>query len=406
MSLPTREQLHDEVDRRFAEQYPEAPTRLDPEDAAHASWIESWLAIRDEILHDWVDDVFARFFPDAGKLDPDDSADAFLVDYWLDIRDQIRDGVEGRYGWDGDPTVPAQLSVPSVTRDPAGGWVVRFDRALTVEKAQAYLWTSGTPDGVQVESTAANEVKLSGLSTGALQAMRPEVARQIQPSVLTSDPPPDGTTPTPPDEDVELDAVAVEKINEWLKHALEATHALGSVAEVTESIAMTVKHLAPHSKKAALFLRIGEAAAKYLGPVGYLATIIVVVYEVIDAFKSERRGSVKQGFVYGLMWEALDEPDHIPNFEPGITYSAEEHEEAFKAGIADGRAKAKDPVVRNKIILAVVSVSLSSGLGEYYAANEVLSALWRRHREPSPGDSDTDKIRWPDPYDRNPLVMQ
>jgi len=403
MSLPTRDELHAEVDRRFFESYPDAPARLDPGDPDHGEFIALWLGIRDAILEDWVDDVFARFFPGAGKLDPGNSADATLIDYWLDIRDQIRDGAPGRFSWDGE-TSTAQLGVRSVDQDPAGGWAVTFDREVTVEEAQAYLWTGGAPAGVQVESRSASAVRLSGLSAEALKAMTPEVAQQIQWGVLTAEPPVDGTTSTSPAEVPDLDAATVAKIDEVMKHALEATHALGSVTEVTESLTKIVEHLAPHASKTAVLVKAGEVAARVIAPIGHVAMIITVVYEVIDAFKSERRGSVKQGFVYGLMWESLDEPDHIPTFEPGITYSAEEHEEAFRTGIADGRAKAKDPKVRNQIIVAVGTLSLSSGLGDYHAANEVLSALWRKHRERSPGDSDTDTIRWPDPYDRNPLV--
>ncbi|MGI8993335.1 MAG: hypothetical protein ACR2FP_03435 [Nocardioidaceae bacterium] len=407
MSLPTRDQLHEEVDRRFADQFPDAPTRLDPDDPDQASWIDSWLAIRDEILNDWVDEVFARFFPGAGKLDPDDPADSTLIDYWIDIRDQIRDGSPGQWSWDGDPTARAQLGVQSVEHDPAGGWVVTFDREASVDEAQAFLWRGGTPAGVRVESRSTSSVHLSGLSIEAMQAMTPEVSRQIKPDVLTADPPAgEGTTSTSPDVDVELDAETEAKISEWTKHALEGTHVLASTAEVAEYLTEAAATIAGHATKVATVAKVAGAVSKVLGPIGHVAMIITIAWEVIDAFKSERRGSVRQGFVYGVMWESLGEPDHLPKFEPGITYSAEEHEEAFKAGIAEGRAKAKDPKLRNQIILAVATLSLSSGYGDYYAANEVLSQLWRAYREPSPGASDTDTIRWPVPYDRNPLVMQ
>jgi len=187
MSLPTRDQLNAAVDRRFFEYYPDAPAQLDPDDPDHGEFIALWLGIRDAILEDWVDEVFARFFPGAEKLDPDDSADATLIDYWLDIRDQIRDGGRGRFNWDGDPTAPAQPAMRSVEHDPNGGWVVTFDRETSVAEATAYLWIGSLPVGVRVKSRSTDAVHLSGLSIEAMEAMTPEVARHIQPSVLTAD---------------------------------------------------------------------------------------------------------------------------------------------------------------------------------------------------------------------------
>jgi hypothetical protein len=152
---------------------------------------------------------------------------------------------------------------------------------------------------------------------------------------------------------------------------------------------------------------VGKAAgevSEVLGPLGDVFLVICVGFKVIDTFMSERRSSYIQGFGYGVMWQSLDEPDHLPAFADGIAHPADEHREAFVAGIADGRAKAQDTKVRNRIILAVAILGLTSGMGDYYAANEVLSQLWRAKRESAPGDSDTDTIRWPIPYDRNPLI--
>jgi hypothetical protein len=56
-------------------------------------------------------------------------------------------------------------------------------------------------------------------------------------------------------------------------------------------------------------------------------------------------------------------------------------------------------VLRNKIILAVATRGLTTELGDFYAANEIISELWRSSRERTPGDSDTDTIPWPVPND-------
>ncbi len=73
MTIPTQAQLYEEVDRRFAAEYPNAPTRLDPDDPDQAPYVMEWLRIRDEVLIEWTDYVFAEFFPHAGRLDPVES---------------------------------------------------------------------------------------------------------------------------------------------------------------------------------------------------------------------------------------------------------------------------------------------------------------------------------------------
>jgi hypothetical protein len=407
MALPTRDELHDEVDRRFAEQFPDAPARLDNDDPGHAAWIEAWLGIRDEVLHDWVDEVFARWFPDAGRLDPDNPGDGQLIDYWTDIRDQIRDGVPGRWDWSGDPGGDRDaLRAVSVDRDPAGGWVVGFGRPVTVEEAEAFLWADGRPDGVQVTQRSGDRVHLRGLSIEAVQRMHPDVAGRIDPTVITADPPRDpsdppggGGGPGGSGIEVEIDETTMAQIAEWTEHALHGGHAISATVEVVEYLSEATAHITGHASKAATLAKAAGRVSRVLGPVGYIFTVIWAGWAVIDAFRAERRRQHRRGFVYGVMWQALDEPDHIPEFDPGITYSAEELREAFEEGVAQGRAKARDTVLRNKIILAVATRGLTTELGDFYAANEIISELWRSSRERTPGDSDTDTIPWPVPND-------
>lgn len=99
MTLPSRDELNQMVDSEFREQHPNAPERLDPDQPAHAQLIANWVAIRDRKATEWTDDIFASFFPDAGRLDPGDPRDRTLIDYWTDIRNQLRDGPPGKYDW-------------------------------------------------------------------------------------------------------------------------------------------------------------------------------------------------------------------------------------------------------------------------------------------------------------------
>ena len=148
-------------------------------------------------------------------------------------------------------------------------------------------------------------------------------------------------------------------------------------------------HLAGDTATAVSAAEIVEfVAADILAPLGGLALVIWSGFQVIDAFKSERRMEELQGFVYGVMWEAMNEPDHLPKFAPGMTYSAEEHEEAFVSGVARGREKARDPKVRNRIIIAVAIKSQQTGFGDLWAGQQVLSEIWRANREHTPGDTD------------------
>jgi outer membrane protein OmpA-like peptidoglycan-associated protein len=100
MTVPTRTELHAEVERLFRPQHPAAPQKLDPKDPKQAEFVKAWIAIRDDVLNEWTNKVFFEHFPNAGKLDPTDPGDQELIGYWRDIRDQIRDDKEPRHNWD------------------------------------------------------------------------------------------------------------------------------------------------------------------------------------------------------------------------------------------------------------------------------------------------------------------
>jgi hypothetical protein len=332
------------------------------------------------------------------------------------------------------------VSNPVEVKKSSKGWDVTLEGYTEASAAGAYLWPKGIPAGITVtplivvtEPSQVGEFEITGLTINALESMEPAVASRIaDASVMTADDGSSGdsgsadhsggaTDGTAPKVDIHLDETTKEQIEEWIKEGLDGTHEIADVAEVTTYLAKAVANATGVPVAESSFAEVaagegassvGEAAAAVaealevvnaaLGPIGGIALVVWVGFEVVEAFKSERRSEVIQGFAYGTMWQALNEPDHLPKFAPGLTYSADELQEAFVEGVANGRDKARDVVTRNKIILAVARESLRSDL-PLDAAQQVLSAIWRANREHSPGDSDTDYIVWPQPSDRTVL---
>jgi hypothetical protein len=410
LSVPTRTELNTEVDRKFREQHPEAPAQLDPNDSSQASLVEAWIAIRDALVNEWTDKVFYEHFPAGGKLDPNNPADQQLIEYWLDIRNQIRDDATPRWNWSssdaprGNGGTQATTSLVSVTAE-SGGYLLTFDGSIDADEVGRWLWPNGVPAGVQLTARSATEFLLTGLTSDAFHSMNADVQGMIaQAGVITAEPyepkPTQDTDVQPSDVEV-VDEAAKREIEEYVKHSLEGGHEIGSVAEVVHIFAES-----PLTKAAGTGSRAAAAASvalESLSVVGDIFLIVWVGFQVVDAFKSERRREELQGFVYGVMWQALDEPDQLPEFAPGITYSAEEHKEAFVSGVQRGREKARDPKIRNWIIINVAAMSEQTGFGPLWAAQQVLSGIWRANRERAPGETDQDLLAWPKPYDRTVL---
>lgn len=409
VTVPTRKELNTEVDRQFFEQHPEAPAKIDPNDASQAGLVEAWLAIRDTVVNEWTNKVFFEHFPAAGKLDPNDPADKLLIAYWLDIRNQIRDDAKPRWDWSSvDAPRGAAANLLSVTAE-SGGYLLTFDGAIDRDAVRLLLWPGGVPSGVTLTEKSATTFHLSGLTWDSYQSMNPAVAGMIaEAGIITAEPwdttaTHSGGTGTTPSAGV-IDEKMKEEIESHFEELLEGVHVLASTEEVASYLTWAGAHLAGDTATAVSAAEIVEfVAADILAPLGGLALVIWSGFQVIDAFKSERRMEELQGFVYGVMWEAMNEPDHLPKFAPGMTYSAEEHEEAFVSGVARGREKARDPKVRNRIIIAVAIRSQQTGFGDLWAGQQVLSEIWRANREHTPGDTDEDLLDWPQPPDRTVL---
>jgi hypothetical protein len=183
MSLPTREQLNAETDRRYFLRYPEGPRVIDPDDASHDPYEAAWLEIRTEVLYYWTDDVFKKFFPTAGQLDANDSV---LIEYWNDIKDQIL-GQPGRWSWDTPPSAKP-ITVEYVTpHEQKGGFLVTFSDFLDETQAKAILWPNGMPSSARIEMTA-SILALVHLDIEALSHMPHEIAVKFtEASIMTAD---------------------------------------------------------------------------------------------------------------------------------------------------------------------------------------------------------------------------
>lgn len=192
MTLPTRDQLYEETDRRYFERYPDGPRVIDPHDSSHDDYERAWLQIRDEVLNEWTDQVFYGFFPDAGRLDPNDPNDGQLIDYWNDIKIQICPGEQGTWSWDSAAVAPAAvqgaIEVVRVEKDNyQGGFLVDFSGEVDQDSAGRILWPAGVPGSASIETLSPYQSRVR-LDLDALQQMPHELSvRFSEAGILTAD---------------------------------------------------------------------------------------------------------------------------------------------------------------------------------------------------------------------------
>jgi hypothetical protein len=442
-TLPSRQQLNAEVDRVFREFFPNSPRQLDPDDPKQADLVDSWLGVRDGILDEWTDRVFFSFFPKAPRrLDPNNPDDAQLIDFWTDMRQQIRDGVPGRYHW--GPQAPASASgrpQTSGTTAPAAGpapplrirdiynfgnhrFALDFDTDPGVEAAAALVFPKGTPRGVIVSAYGPHVILFEHITSDSLQSMPAWLSRAFiqasqgidntpeQPSAARQPARPHGK-PHP-----EIDIDTPEGLKKWAELSLHVLHAAGDVSELLVDMAKIAENIAytravaevgvgavegvewggagvaevMKFHRVAAIAEVVEVIAGVLSVVGDIALIIWVGYQLIEAIKAEKENEREFGYLYGLMWQALDEPDHIRAYdEPGITYNAEELREAFVEGVAEGRKKGQETELRNAIQLWVASSALESGLGVWATAHTVITEIYSRKAKTR------GELEWPTP---------
>jgi hypothetical protein len=439
--LPTRQQLNAEVDRMFREFFPDAPKQLDPNDPKQADLVETWLGVRDAILDQWTDRVFFSFFPNAPKkLDPNRPEDAQLIDFWTDIRQQIRDGMPGRYHW--GPQAPAPTPrrprTPRITTAPPapapplrirdihhfgrGRFALDFDTDPGVAAAAAFVFPRGIPHGVTVSVYGPRQILFEHITLDSLTSMPDWLSTAFSqagqgyeddPKQRPAARPPVRGKPHP-----EIDIDTPEELHTWVEEVLHGVHVVGAVAELIEYLTLIGENIAYTRAVATVGAAVVEAtewggagalkvtklhhAGRIAGVIvkgaiaaGHIALIFWVGYKLIGAFESEKEGPRRLGYLYGVMWQALDEPDHIPVFDtPGMTYSAEELREAFVEGVAEGRKKGQETKIREGIKLWVASLAVESGLGEWAAAHIVITELSSKSQKRKPRY----QLQWPTPF--------
>ncbi len=153
---------------------------------------------------------------------------------------------------------------------------------------------------------------------------------------------------------------------EWIKRALDGTHAIGSVAEV-----LGIFEVLPAGSALAL-------AAEIAVPVGYAALIAFVAIELWEAFTTGTRIQREEGFCFGVMWAALGMPDQPKNIQSWAPNTAGELRQAWQEGIAQGRKKfAEDIQLHNQVLLRIAYERLQKS-PEPEA--KVLNLMWEEVR--------------------------
>lgn len=196
MHIPTRSDLHAAVDERYFERHPSAPNPIDPHDPTHRPWRDAWLAIRDEVVNEWVDNIFSVVYPDAGRLDPDNPAHEQLIDAWLDLRDQIRDDAAPRYDWAGlEPAIltaepyvpPTPTPAPTTPTAPEGdlldGLTPEQEQSIkdTVAHISEYAHAGATAGEIATLIVeAAGEGHAAGLTASQLARIAPVASVAFQ----------------------------------------------------------------------------------------------------------------------------------------------------------------------------------------------------------------------------------
>ena len=175
-----------------------------------------------------------------------------------------------------------------------------------------------------------------------------------------------------------------DQFKEYIHAGLEGTHYIADSAEVLGTWAQVAG-----ASEESLVVVLGET----LGPIGMVAGTIVIFWAVIKAFGTGTRLQEQEGFCYGVMWHVTGHADEHKQFYDWAGDSADELRDAFYTGVMDGRDKADEIAVHNRIVLAQTYYERQGDDAE--AANaRVLNDLWQHVRETDLG---RDYLTWPVP---------
>ncbi len=262
-----------------------------------------------------------------------------------------------------------EATLLSVERLMFGGSVrMVFDRDLSVRDVGRFVFDGPAPSGVEVSIDMGEfgAFELSGVTFDVVRQMQEDVGLWVAsaPEVVpTGGGTSDGGLP-PGQVPVEL---TESELAEWAHAALEGTEAVGTVAEIAAFFAQ-------HGSKLA-------AVAEVLGPIGHVATVILVGWHTVHAFGTGRRLMEQEGFCYGIVWEATETPDQVKVFwAPWADDSPDDMREAFYEGVAKGRAAAQEPKVRNAVVI-LAAHRIAQGTQRELAFRYVLEGLYEQINE-------------------------
>jgi len=276
-----------------------------------------------------------------------------------------------------------------VERIGSGWFRFTWNRDVQEDEVGPLLFEGGTPTGVNITKESYGTFLVSGMTNEMFydQRMRREIVQKVMNAPdakppVTGKPMPEGHAPGV---DVKMDENAVL---EWVHGRLEGTHYIAGVAEVVEIF---------HSPGGLAAV----AGASLAGVIGGIASYIIMLWAVVLAFGTGRRLQEQEGFCYGVMWETSGKPNGDKVFIPWAPDSAEDLREAFYDGVRQGREKARDIKVHNRVMVAVGYYMTTKGSNEDWAQFYVLNDLWKKVRETDKG---ADTLKWPNPKDMQPLI--
>jgi hypothetical protein len=277
----------------------------------------------------------------------------------------------------------AEANLVLVERTMFGGSVrMVFDRDLSIPDVGRFVFEGAVPSGVEIsiDMSQLGAFELTGVTFDVLRQMRGDVATWVAtaPEIVPEGPPAGATAP-PGDVPAEMDE---NELLEWVHHGLEGTHIIGHTAEVV-----------------GIFAREGTklfAVAEVLGPIGMVASTIIVLWATARAFGTGTRLQEQEGFCYGLMWETFGLPDGAKGFHEWLGDSEDDLRQAFYDGVAQGREKAREVKVHNAIIMKVAYYQVTTPSDEVSAQQNLLNELWRQIRE---SEHAKDWLMWPQPED-------
>jgi hypothetical protein len=302
-----------------------------------------------EFLISEVDREFLLQHPEAPRrLDPSDPRQAHLVQQWNAMFEEFLNRMVDSHFFRFFPHAPQRLD----PHDPGQATLIEYwndIRDAIREGTSRYNWNV-PPQTADDSSTA---------QAGA------------------GHPGPGGR----PDTGVHMDE---SRFKEFVHLWVEGTHYLGDSAEVLGYLA----EAAGAGEESAVVI-LGEA----LGPVGAIASTIVVLCATVHAFGTGRRLQEQEGFCYGVMWQVCNLPNAEKGFIGWFDDSADELRESFYEGVSAGREKGAWTSVHNRMILAVAYYQ-AQGNDLETARGMVLNDLWHHIRETDLG---RDYLTWPTP---------